>query len=444
MKLFIGYIFLFVDPTSFLFLYIENLIANILPKQHKFISMFALIIAGEAIFLLPFILMRVFKPVIREAFLISDAQIGEAQALYGITAVISYFFGGFIADKWEARKLLSISLILTAIGGFWMTMIPSIFTLKILYAFWGVSTIFLFWASLIKATRQWGDAHTQGLSFGLLDGGRGFFAATIALSGAAILTYFFPAEGVDITFEDKVQTLQYIIGTITAIVFLVSLLVWKVLPKEQTTIVESKEFQFNFKEAFQLMKQRKIIYHSVIILCAYCSYKLTGTYGTYARDVWKYSLEESTYFAVFIQYLRPIAAITVGWIADKFVPSKLIVPAFSILIVTSAALGMGFFYEQPIFLSFTFFIFMALGTYALRGLYFAVIEETKTPLQLTGTLVGIISVVGFTPDIFMSLFVGYMLGKDPTLEAYQNLYSVFTIIPIIGLLATIGFRKAIK
>ena len=444
MKLFIGYIFLFVDPTSFLFLYIENLIANILPKQHKFTSMFALIIAGEAIFLLPFILMRVFKPVIREAFLISDAQIGEAQALYGITAVISYFFGGFIADKWEARKLLSISLILTAIGGFWMTMIPSIFTLKILYAFWGVSTIFLFWASLIKATRQWGDANTQGLSFGLLDGGRGFFAATIALSGAAILTYFFPAEGVDITFEDKVQTLQYIIGTITAIVFLVSLLVWKVLPKEQTTIVESKEFQFNFKEAFQLMKQRKVIYHSVIILCAYCSYKLTGTYGTYARDVWKYSLEESTYFAVFIQYLRHIAAITVGWIADKFVPSKLIIPAFSILIVTSAALGMGFFYEQPIFLSFTFFIFMALGTYALRGLYFAIIEETKTPLQLTGTLVGIISVVGFTPDIFMSLFVGYMLGKDPTLEAYQNLYSVFTIIPIIGLLATIGFRKAIK
>ena len=406
--------------------------------------MFALIIAGEAIFLLPFILMRVFKPVIREAFLISDAQIGEAQAIYGITAVISYFFGGFIADKWEARKLLSISLILTAIGGFWMTMIPSIFTLKILYAFWGVSTIFLFWASLIKATRQWGNSHNQGMSFGLLDGGRGFFAATIALSGAAILTYFFPAEGVDITFEDKVQTLQYIIGTITAIVFLVSLLVWKVLPKEDMEISTSNEFQFDFKEAFQLMKQRKVIYHSLIILCAYCAYKLTGTYGTYARDVWGYSLEKSTYFAVFIQYIRPIAAITVGWVADKLVPSKLIIPAFTFIIIASATLGMGFFYNQPIFLSFTFFVFMALGTYALRGLYFAIIEETKTPLQLTGTLVGIISVIGFTPDIFMSLFVGYMLGTNPTIVEYQSLYSTFTIIPIIGLLAAIGFRKAIK
>ena len=144
------------------------------------------------------------------------------------------------------------------------------------------------------------------------------------------------------------------------------------------------------------------------------------------------------------RYIRPIAAITVGWVADKFVPSKLIIPSFTILIIASAVLGLGIFYDQPIFLSFTFFVFMALGTYALRGLYFAIIEETKTPLQLTGTLVGIISVVGFTPDIFMSLFVGYMLGENPTIVEYQNLYSLFTIIPIIGLLAAIGFRKAIK
>ena len=412
--------------------------------ENKVTPMFALIVAGEAIFILPFILMRVFKPVIREAFVISDAQIGEAQALYGITAVISYFFGGFIADKWEARKLLSLSLILTGIGGFWMTMIPSIFTLKLLYAFWGVSTILLFWAALIKATRQWGNKHNQGLSFGLLDGGRGFFAATIALSGAAILSFFFPEDSVNITFDNKVQTLQYIIGTITGVVFLVAFLVWNVLPKEKLETPDSKEFQFDFKQAFALMKHPKVLFHSLIIFCAYCAYKLTGTYGTYARDVWNYSLEEATYFAVFIQYLRPIAAVTVGWIADKFIPSKLIVPCFTILIIASGILGLGIGSEQAIYFSFTSFVLMAFGTYSLRGLYFAIIEETKIPIQLTGTLVGIISVVGFTPDIFMSLFVGYMLGKDPTIVEYQNLYTLFTIIPIVGLLATFRFRKAIK
>ena len=404
----------------------------------------SLIFAGEAIFLLPFILMRVFKPIIRDAFLISDAQIGEAQALYGVTALVSYFFGGFIADKWEPKKLLSLSLFLTAIGGFWLTLIPSIFTLKILYAFWGVSTILLFWASLIKATRQWGNKKNQGISFGLLDGGRGFFAASIALFGASILTYFFQEKGVEITFVNKVETLQYIIGTITAIVFLVALFVWKTLPKELVKFETGKEFQFNFKKAFSLMKQRNVIFHSIIIFCAYCSYKLTGVYGTYAKDVWNYSIEEATYFAVFIQYLRPITSISIGWIADKYIPSKIIVPSFSLVIIASAILGFGFFNEQPVFLSFTIFIFMALGTYSLRGLYFAIIEETKTPIQMTGTLVGIISIIGFTPDIFMSLFIGYMLGENPTLIAYQNLFTTFTIIPIIGLIAAIGFKKSVS
>ena len=412
--------------------------------KNKVTSMFALIIAGEAIFLLPFILMRVFKPVIRDAFLISDAQIGEAQALYGLTAVVSYFFGGFIADKWEPKKLLSLSLFLTAIGGFWMALIPSIFTLKILYAFWGISTILLFWSSLIKATRHWGSKHNQGLSFGLLDGGRGFFAASIALFGASILTYFFPEKGLEITFSNKVETLQYVIGTITCIVFLVALLVWKVLPKDPIKFENGTAFQFDFKKAFSLIKKKKVIFHSLIIFCAYCSYKLTGVYGTYAKDVWNYSLEEATYFAVFIQYLRPIAAICVGWIADKYIPSKIIVPSFSALILASAILGFGFFNTQPVFLSFTIFIFMALGTYSLRGLYFAIIEETKTPIQMTGTLVGIISVVGFTPDIFMSLFIGYMLGENPTLIDYQHLFTTFTIIPIVGLLAALGFRKSIS
>jgi len=413
-------------------------------NQKKATSMFALVIAGEAIFLLPFILMRVFKPIIREAFLISDAQIGEAQALYGITAMLSYFFGGFIADKWEPKKLLSLSLFLTAIGGFWMTMIPSIFTLKILYSFWGVSTILLFWASLIKATRQWGNENNQGLSFGLLDGGRGLFAASIALFGASILTFFFPQKGIEITHDNKVETLQYIIGTITFIVFLVSLLVWKVLPKEEIKSETGKEFKFDFKQAFVLIKQKKVIFHSIIIFCAYCSYKLTGVYGTYAKDVWNYSLEEATYFAVFIQYIRPIAAISIGWIADKYLPSKILIPSFSILIFASVILGFGFFNEQPMFLSFTVFVFMALGTYSLRCLYFAIIEETKTPIQMTGTLVGIISVVGFMPDIFMSLFIGYMLGENPTLIEYQHLFTTFTIIPIVGLIAALGFRKSIS
>ncbi len=405
--------------------------------------MFALIIAGEAIFLLPFILIRVFKPIIREAFILSDYQIGKAQAVYGITAMISYFFGGFFADKLEARKLLTASLVLTAIGGLWMITIPSYESLRVLYGFWGVSTILLFWAALIKATREWGEAHTQGISFGLLDGGRGAFAALIATFGSFIPLLFFPENANNITQEDKVVTMQYIIGFITVIVFLVAFFTWKVIPKSSKAMTSKQQVNFDARFVYTLLKKPKIIYHSLIIVCAYAAYKLTGTYATYAKDVWGYSLQEASYFGVSIQWMRPIAAITLGWIADKYIASKLSMVSFSLMLLSSIILGFGLF-EQSIALSMATFFMMVVGTYSLRGLYFAIIEEAKTPANITGTVVGIISVVGFTPDIFMSLLSGYMLGKDPTVLEYQNLFQVFLIFPLVGLIATIGFRKAIS
>jgi len=434
-------------------------------KKNKALSMFALIVAGEAIFLLPFILIRVFKPIIREAFVVSDAQLGEVQAFYGITALISYFFGGFIADKWEARKLIAISIFLTGLGGVWMISIPSIFALKFLYGFWGVSTILLFWAALIKATRDWGDTHTQGISFGLLDGGRGAFAAAIATFGSFIPLLFFPEDISTVTLADKVVTMQYIIGFITVVVLLVSIFVWRTIPKSQhghlsfpsnRESTDEKEtdshlrenntkvlVNFDAKQVFSLLLKPKIIFHSIIIVCAYSAYKLTGTYATYARDVWGFSLQDASYFGVAVQWMRPIAAITIGWIADKYMASKLSLVSFSLMLAASLILGFGLFEDQAVALSMATFFMMVIGTYSLRGLYFAIIEEAKTPANLTGTVVGIISVVGFTPDIFMSLLSGYMLGKDPTIVEYQNLFQLFTIFPLVGLLAVIGFRKVI-
>ncbi|WP_405566036.1 hypothetical protein [Polaribacter sp. Asnod6-C07] len=185
------------------------------------------------------------------------------------------------------------------------------------------------------------------------------------------------------------------------------------------------------------MKSKKVIYNSLIISCVYYCYKLTGFYVENLRN---FSFKKTTYFAVIIQYLRQITAIFIGWITDRYMPSKLIIPSFFILTITSVIFGIDFFNQQFIFLSFTIFIMITFVIYSLRGLYFAIIEETKTSIEFTETLVGIISVIGFTPDIFN----GYILGENATIIEYQNLFITFTIIPIIGLLPALGLKKSIK
>ena len=130
-----------------------------------------LILAGEAVFILPFVLPRIFRPTVLDVFELDNTQLGLCFSVYGIVAVISYLFGGPIADKYPPRKLMAIALWMTASGGLVFALFPSFGTLQILYGYWGFTTIFLFWAPMIKATRVWGGNTSQGRAFGLLDGG---------------------------------------------------------------------------------------------------------------------------------------------------------------------------------------------------------------------------------------------------------------------------------
>jgi len=125
-------------------------------NTHKWLTIFCLIVAGETIFGLPFHVIRYFRPTLLEVFNLTNTQIGDAIAIYGVTAMICYFPSGVIADRFSARKLMSISLFATALGGVWMVTIPNKIELSLIYGFWGITTILLFWSAMLRATREWG------------------------------------------------------------------------------------------------------------------------------------------------------------------------------------------------------------------------------------------------------------------------------------------------
>ena len=85
---------------------------------------------------------------------------------------------------------MAVALFSTALGGFVMATFPSFFILQILYAYWGFTTVFLFWGAMIKATRLWGGGKNQGKAFGFLDGGRGIIAAAMGSIGVFIFSMF--------------------------------------------------------------------------------------------------------------------------------------------------------------------------------------------------------------------------------------------------------------
>lgn len=86
--------------------------------KNRWITFLILVAAGEFAFVLPFVVLRYMRPQFLEAFDISNTDLAKAFSLYGITAMICYFPGGMLADKFSPKKLVSISLVLTGLGGF--------------------------------------------------------------------------------------------------------------------------------------------------------------------------------------------------------------------------------------------------------------------------------------------------------------------------------------
>ena len=164
-----------------------------------------LILAAESIFFLPYVLSRIFRPTVLEVFQIDNIQLGFCFSVYGFVAVISYLFGGLIADKYMPGKLIASSLWLTSLGGLMYASYPSYFMLKLLYGYWGFTTVFLFWAPMIKAARIWGTATSQVKSFGLLEAGRGVVGAFIGSASVVLFALFMNDDSVAIFAEVKLE-----------------------------------------------------------------------------------------------------------------------------------------------------------------------------------------------------------------------------------------------
>jgi hypothetical protein len=86
----------------------------------------------------------------------------------------------------------------------------------------------------------------------------------------------------------------------------------------------------------------------------------------------------------------------------------------------------------------------AVGIYALRALYFSIMQEGFIPVTLTGTAVGIISFIAYTPDIFSGPIIGYLLDSAPGGAGYRAIFSLLAVFSLLGLVATWAFRKSVS
>jgi len=239
----------------------------------------------------------------------------------------------------------------------------------------------------------------------------------------------------NISTVQRTQALKAVIWFYTALTFGTAILTWIFIPdtKNKNLISNSNPIA----GIIEVLKSRSAWLQALIVVCAYCGYRGLDFYALYAVDVLGMNEVSAARFMSNATYLRPIGAIAAGFMADWLTTKKVMVFTFIVLIFSYLVVLFVVPVQKMFVVICANLIVTILAVYALRGVYFALFEETHVRKSLTGTTVGLVSLVGFTPDIFFNSIAGRYIDAAPGVAGYQNFYLLLIVFATVGIIATL-------
>ena len=183
---------------------------------------------------------------------------------------------------------------------------------------------------------------------------------------------------------------------------------------------------------------------AVIVVCAYVGYKATDDFSLLAHDVLDFDEVAASGIGTLSFWIRAIVAVAAGYLGDRIDSSRVIAWGFSILVAGSLLIASGAVVPGVAWMLITTIVATSVGIYAIRGVYFALLAEGAVPLTFTGSAIGVVSFVGFTPDVFMGPLMGVLLDSSPGVLGHQQVFALVAAFGVVGLLATIAFRRTTR
>ena len=397
----------------------------------KWLTMGLLCLSGSVIFWLP-LFSDIFYIPMQNAFGFTKTQMGILLSTFGAVSLIAYFPGGWLADRFLPRKLITIALVITALAGFVFSTLPSFETCLILFAIWGLTSAGILWSAMIKAARCWGSKEDQGKTYGILEGGR---SISDVISTTILLMIFAYSRGDD-------RAVPEIIIMISFYILVLALLVWRIMSDDISN--NKKQPKVTISEIIYILRLPVIWLIALIIMATNTAMWGTIFFTPYATEVYELGEVGGGAIGAGKYWVTPFAAIAAGFFADKIGPAKAIL-GFCI-VMTAGFLIFTLIPGSPALLPYLIInvAFLTAAVYALRGTYFSLLEQSSVPLAFTGIATGIISVIAYTPDIFMPTLGGIILDAYPGASGYQYLFLIVSFFSLIGLIAAYVIYQKIQ
>ncbi|MHC5348541.1 MFS transporter [Metapseudomonas furukawaii] len=409
-------------------------------KSQRYLQLILLVLAAGAIY--PVLYLRqVYQSTMLEVFAISNTELGYLYSMLGTLFLLSYLPSGWLADRIAPRYLISFSLVATGLLALWYARAPGFDSLLMIYAGWGLSTGLTFWASVIKRVKMIARTSEQGRFFGILDGGRGLVEAVLATVAIALFAYATETRGQSLKAGFAQVVYLYAATCIVLGVILISIRDSQVADAEDP--VENQRPNL-LRDLAVLARIPELWLVTAIVFCGYHIFWATYSFSGYLQEGgFGLSAVMAGTITTVKLWMRPIGGIGGGYLGDRFSTLSVLVVALAL-----ATLGMVGLIVFPVLNSLAVLIalvlFIGLLTYAIRGLYWAILDSCRIPLRITGLAIGIISVVGYSPDVFIPLVNGWIADAFPGLLGYQIYFGYIAFIGTLGVIAALTLQKRIR
>lgn len=404
-------------------------------KVKKYLTVMTLGLAGGSIYFLPYI-KYIFYDAQIASMGITNTQSGLLLTMYTIGNMILYIPGGIIADKVSPKKALVVSLLSTAALVYIYAFTMNFQIAMVIWTALSFSTAFVFWSSLMKAVRIIGTEEEQGFMYGLYYACNGITAAltnTIALNvyktaGGDVKTGFFRAV---------------LVGGSMAVLAAVLLMFLMDGKKKEEAVSDEPKFQM--RDVGKLLKNPFVWIVSFTILCGYGFYTSISYFNPYLTEVMGVSPESSGFISIVRNYLLLLLAPVGGLIADKLFHStcKWLCTSFLAL---AALFGAVLILPSDISPLAASLYTLIPGAFAMMmyGVVFSTVSEAGIPRAMTGTVIGIASIIGYMPDSIYSV----LFGKWPDTyggAGYNYIFGFLAVSGVVGaVLAMLVYKNGKK
>ena len=266
----------------------------------------------------------------------------------------------------------------------------------------------------------------------MLDGGRGLVEAILATIAVAWFAYSLEALGQ----STSAALLKVIYLYIGYALILVPIVIFAIDDVKD----ESSPEEVAISDRSLLADLKLILGKQEVWLAAFCiltGYQLfwaTYSFSGYMQQVYGLSAVAVGSITVAKLWMRPIGAVAAGFIGDRFNRERVLA-----VLMLSGTIALASLVVLPLTASvgvlLAVVLIIGLATYAIRGIFWATLDSCQVPIRIKGLAIGVISLIGYSPDIYLPLINGFLLEKYPGKPGYSIYFAGIVFMGLLGALA---------